>query len=350
MRILLVHPGASWSTADVEAGLRYGLEHHGCEVIRYRLDSRIEHAGSWLHSAWRRAKKTNPTIQKPTTADIIYHASMGALERALRLQVDVVLIVSASLCHPDAMTVLKRAGQRVVVLFTETPYDIQHELRIAKDVDGCWTTERTAVEAFRAVNPRAGYLPHAWHPERHIAADVEMPDVLAHDVVFVGSGFPERIEWFNAIDWTGIDVGLYGTWKGLGLKPQVEACLKGKNIPNETAAALYRRAAIGLNLYRHYRGTPAESLSPRAYELAACGAFHVSDYRAEVPETFGLLVPTFRTPAEAEALIRQWLPDEAGRARCAAALPASVAASSWVERSASVIGDLQTLLQATRAA
>jgi hypothetical protein len=88
----------------------------------------------------------------------------------------------------------------------------------------------------------------------------------------------------------------------------------------------------------------AESLSPRAYELAACGAFHLSDERAEVSEVFGDLVPTFRTPAQAEYLIRQWLPDGDGRARVSAQLPACVAESSWVDRAACVIGDVQSAL------
>jgi len=91
--------------------------------------------------------------------------------------------------------------------------------------------------------------------------------------------------------------------------------------------------------------THAESLNPRAYELAACGAFHLSTYRQEVAETFGDLVPTFETPADAEALIHKWLADPEGRARAASQLPACVAAASWRHRATAVIGDLQTLLQ-----
>jgi spore maturation protein CgeB len=245
---------------------------------------------------------------------------------------------------------MKRAGLRVTVLFTESPYDHEQEMRIAALVDGCWTNERTVLAAFRQVNAHAGYLPHGWHPERHYTSTHQAEGLPTHDVVFVGSGFGERIKWFNAIDWTGIDLGLYGTWKGLGLKPSVPQM--GKQVNNEMASALYRRARIGLNLYRTSMGwgknspqiAHAESLSPRAYELAACGAFHLSEDRAEVGEVFGDLVPTFRTPLEAAALIRLWLADADGRARAAASLPACVAEASWVNRAKTVIGDLQTLL------
>jgi spore maturation protein CgeB len=353
MRVLLIHPGASWSTADVEAGLRYGLEAHGVEVIRYRLDTRIERAQGWLNFAYRKAKKTNPTVPKPTWADVCYQAGRDALGVALREQVDAVLIVSAMLLHPDVIVLMKRAGLFVTILLTESPYDLDDELKVAGLVDGCWTNERTSVEPLKAINPHSGYVPHSWHPERHVVGPHPNDDeVPAHDVVFVGTGFSERISFFNAIDWTGIDLGLYGVWKDLGLKPELEASIRGREVSNLMTAALYRRAKIGLNLYRSLagRGRTArrvwgESLNPRAYELAACGVFHCSEYRAEVREVFGDLVPTFRTPAEAAAIIRQWLPDEAGRQQIATALPASVAESSWVERASWMIGDLQTLLE-----
>ncbi len=349
LKLLCIHPGASWSTADVFDGLTYGLKHHGVEVIPYRLDTRIDLSHRVLHAHWRQKKKADPVLPKPNRADVAYHAGVDAMAMALREQVDVVLVVSAMLLHPDVIVLMKRAGLRVVVLFTESPYDHEHELKTASMVDGCWSNERSVVPAFRVVNPCVGYLPHGWHPLKHFAGVREEELTLPrHDVVFVGTGFPERVEFFNRIDWTGIDLGLYGSWKGVGLEARVEAHVKGAVVTNETASALYRRAKIGLNLYRNRDSrrlrVHGESLSPRAYELAACGAFHLSDYRAEVAEVFGDLVPTFKTPAEANVLIRQWLSDAQGRRQKAAQLPATVAEASWVNRAKIVLGDLSRLL------
>jgi spore maturation protein CgeB len=86
-------------------------------------------------------------------------------------------------------------------------------------------------------------------------------------------------------------------------------------------------------------------LNPRAYELAACGAFHLSHYRAEVCEVFKGHVPIVEDTADASTLIRYWLRDADGRMRAASQLPACVAESSWGTRATTVIGDLQTLLQ-----
>jgi spore maturation protein CgeB len=352
LRMLVVHPGASWATAEVFWGLYHGLKFHDVDVIPYPLDQRFEDARSALYYRWRRMKKTQPDLPPANNADMAYHAGIGALEMALRHRVDVVLVVSAMLFHPDVIRLMKDAGLRVVVLFTESPYDHASEMKIAAMVDGGWTNERSVVGAFRAVNPRFGYLPHGWNPLVH-RTDLPIDDsVPAHDVVFVGTGFQERYRWFNSIDWTGIDLGLYGSWKTSSLNKQVRKHLRGGVIDNDRAVLLYRRAKIGLNLYRTSQGwgpdaaqiTHAESINPRAYELAACGTFFLSDFRSESAEVFGDAVPMFRSPVEAAALIRRWLADDAGRQRMAAALPACIAEASWTHRTTTVLGDLQTLL------
>jgi hypothetical protein len=359
VKLLLLGPGASWATADVAAGVREGLLYHGVEIVDYPLDAMIGRSHSWFYYNWRKAKKQAPTIPRPNTADVFLQAGRDALWVALwhdvfRGGLDGVLVVSGMFLHPDLVHVMKRVNLPVFVLFTEAPYDLEKELALAALVNGCWTNERSSVAAFRAVNPHSGYLPHGWHATRH-HPDPQPGDeaIASHDVVFVGSAFRERVDWLSAIDWSGIDLGLYGSWEALGSTHHLRQFVKGKQTDNATTAALYRRAKIGLNLYRTSMGwgkhaptiEHAESLNPRAYELAACGAFHLSTYRQEVAEVFGDLVPTFTTPSEAAALVRSWLADPAGRARVAAQLPACVAESSWRTRATTMIGDLQTLLR-----
>lgn len=354
MKVLLVSPGASWSTADVEAGLRYGLERAGVEIVQYRLAERIDRSNRELYTRWRHVKKHRPDVEKPNVADVFLQAGKDSLWMALWHRVDIVFVVSAMFLLPEVMRQMKRAGLRVVVLFTESPYDTAHELEVAKIVDGCWTNERSVLRQFRAVNPRSGYLPHGWHPERHLAGPQPGDEaVAAHDVVFVGSAFQERIAWLSAIDWRGIDLGLYGMWSALGSRHPLRQFVRGEVINNVTTAALYRRAKIGLNLYRTSMGwgkkapqiSHAESLNPRAYELAQCGVFHLSTERAEVSEIFGEAVPTFRRPDEASALIQAWLADPEGRAQWAAQLPRCVTEMSWAARARALVNDLEQLLQ-----
>ena len=179
-------------------------------------------------------------------------------------------------------------------------------------------------------------------PERH-NGEATVADDLApeHDVVFVGTGFEERVDMLAAVDWTGIDFGLYGSWTLLGSRHPLREHLRAGVIDNRMTAALYRKAKIGLNLHRTSVGwgrgvehitIKAESMNPRCYELAACGRFFVSDYRAEIGEVFGGLVPAFETAAELEALLRHYLADDEARLSIAAKLPEAVAPHTFDAR------------------
>lgn len=341
MRILVAHPGASMSTSDVYTGLTSALRTRGHEIFEFALDSRIEASGKWLTYCWRKGGK-QPNLE-PTSADVLYHACEPLVARSLRVMPDLVLVVSGMYIHPDIFVLMHRANLPVAVLFTESPYDDERQERLLPFIKIGWTNER--------VSSRGGvhYLRHAWNPDIHVTTGDEDASVPSHDVVFVGTCFEERIELLSAVDWSGIDLGLYGNWgEQLGSRHHLRQYVKGGYVPNEYAAALYRRAKIGLNLYRQSKGfgkgapriSAAESMNPRAYELAATGCFTISDYRPEVEEIFGGLVPTFHDPSELRPLINRWLADESGRARVRAALPHAVADHTWLSRAAQIEADL----------
>ena len=170
-------------------------------------------------------------------------------------------------------------------------------------------------------------------------------EVPAHDVVFVGTGFDERIEMLSAIDWAGIDFGLYGWWPNLPPRHRLKKFWRRGVVPNNYAQKLYQRAKVNLNIYRESvefnrkgpRITGAESLNPRAYELAALGAFHLSAPRAELCDLFGELVPTFRNPGELQELLRLFLGNDELRKRMARPLPGLVAGHAYDVRAAQLI-------------
>lgn len=319
----MIQPGASNSTADVYTGLTRALTRAGHEVLPFHLDRRIDSMGGWLNWQWRRAGKPDP---KPTPADILYLAGTPILERALRFLPDWVIVVSAMYVHPDVLIMLKRLGVPTAYVFTESPYDVEKELAVAPYAHCVFTNERSCVDAFLEVNEHSYYLPHAYDHGRHFPLKLISDEVPAHDVVFVGTGFQERVDLLSAVDWTGIDLGLYGTWNLVGSRSKLRKFIKSTEpISNALAQLLYCRAKIGLNLYRTSKGfgrdaeriEHAESLNPRAYELAACGVFQISDDRAERREMFGGAVPFVGDAHRLGEVIRLALADDNWRSWCA---------------------------------
>jgi len=324
-KIMLVHPGATWSTADVWWGINQALERAGVEVIQVALDGRLEFAARFLNFLYRRHQGRLPL---PTVNDMVYMASAGILERALRFMPDWVLIVAGENLHPDSYVLLRRAGMKVAIILTESPYQFEQEKILAERCNVVFTNERTAVASFKPYCERVHYWQHAIDGDRHLEAS-DITDVPSHDVVFVGTGFIERVNLLRSIDWTDIDLGLYGEWSLLGSRNWLRRYVRDKLIANEKAVALYRNAKIGLNLHRtsaeYERDTEhisdAESMNPRCYELAAAGLFFITDWRAEIEDVFGDVVPTFKTPEEAEELIRYYLAHDVERQEIADQLP-----------------------------
>jgi hypothetical protein len=355
--VILWHPGSSVSTSDVAAGIQDGLEHAGVKVLPYRAEAEIAIASASLEFLWK--QQGSPKDLRPNQADIIYRSGKAIVADAARARiehgVEWVFIVSGMYQHPDYYLLLRSCGFKVALVCTETPYDIEFELRASKHADIVFTNERSALPIFRAVHPHVSYLPHAWHPGVHAVMEQaeSETETCAHDVVFVGTYFQERVNFLASIDWTGIDLGLYGgtedfdarTRAGKKLKPFV--C--GQLLKNAKTAALYRKAKVGLNFHRTSKGygpnvsriSYAESINPRCYELAATGCYFVSDYRAEMRDIFGDAVQTFSNPQECETLIRHALADDSLRAARAVSCRQAVQYQTWRHRA-------EVLLRAVR--
>jgi len=345
MKLLLVSTGSPVSTADVWAGLMTAFQRAGVDLVHYNLEGRLDAAVQWLDMCWERNGKTSP---KPKEADAIYFASTMMIERALRFMPDWVFYVTANYVHPDVFMLLKRAGLKVAILFTESPNDDQWQIPIAGTVDACWTNERSSLAKFREVQPRTYYYQHACDPTVHHLAGPD-PHAPTHDAVFVGTGWEERIQLFEAVDWTGIDVGLYGFWDWVDEASPLKAHVAGGMMENGLTAKLYRNAKIGLNMHRLTIGVGlgapridyAESINPRCYELAACGLFYLTDWRAELDDVFGGVVPTFGSPEELGDKIRYYLAHDVERRQIAERLPGLVAGHTFDARVKDILQELE---------
>jgi hypothetical protein len=173
----------------------------------------------------------------------------------------------------------------------------------------------TNLKLFREWAP-AEYMPHAYRPDVHYPRSGPADPALASDLVFIGSAFRSRIEFFEAMNLTGLDVLLGGAdWGSIepgsplvpfvGTLPGAPDC-----VDNPQAAGLYRHARAGINFYRREAEETwtghGVAMGPREVEMAACGLFFLRDPRPESDEVFPML-PSFDGPEDAAEKLRWWL-------------------------------------------
>lgn len=343
MRLLIVHPGSAVSTHDVFMGVMEGLRDLGHDVHVYPLDRKIAAAGKFLCDQRKIERETLGMDHLPETvphAEILMQATEGLIVRALTTAPDYVLIVSGMYVPLHTLQLLKLAKIKIALLLTESPYDEESEVKWSQIADVTFTNERTTARKLGV-----HYLPHAWRRGFHDRTVAELPEMSAHDCVFVGTGFGERADWLRRYADAGGPLTLYGTWPQEAMRPYLADPSRDEwCVTNEEAAALYARARVTLNLYRRSKGdsgfseqpryiAEAESLNPRAYELAALGVPHVSQDRAEVREKFGADVPVCESPEDAAFCVRMLMslhPRE--RERLSASLRRAVANDTWHDR------------------
>src|SRR5690242_11607943 len=105
-KILLIEPGASFSTLDVFTGVKAGLEAHGCEVVTYHLSRHLQRAERLIDGAIDAGAISDP--ENPFALACERLPAIAIAERP-----DAVIAISGGNVHPAAIAALRLlAGQR----------------------------------------------------------------------------------------------------------------------------------------------------------------------------------------------------------------------------------------------
>ena len=336
MRWLVIHPGPSWSVADVFNGWTEALDGLGEKVFAYDLDNRLNFFSAALFETGKTDEHGHLELRRACTNEqAIAMAAENIGSVAMQCRPHVVLGISAFFTPPPLLAALRDAGIRVVLLHTESPYQDTEQLVRAAHADLNLLNDPVNIAAYRELGP-AEYMPHAYRPSVHYPGPGR-PE-LKSDLCFVGTGFPSRQRFFAEMDLDGLDVVLGGGWPGLpedsplwGCLLDPEACESVENmrcLDNSEAAAVYRSARMGINFYR--RESEEEhagegwAVGPREVEMAACGLPFARDPRGEGDGLFPFL-PRFTSPQEASDQVRWLLAHDGAREKAAAEACAAIA-------------------------
>lgn len=322
MRVLVCHPGADFSVADVHRGYVKALRALGCQVAEFNLHDGLAFYANCEFDG-----------QPLDHERIVEHAALQVHSKLWEWWPDLVVVISGFYIMPITWQILHARPHRTAVIFTESPYEDDRQLNLVEqaDPDVVILNDPVHIDNFRAAHKTVEYLPHCYDPDIHYPGKSKTVDFS-----FVGTGYPSRIRLFEQTDWTGISAQFAGHWSGLADdSPLVPFLLADKRecLPNEEAADLYRASKMSANLYRGKDPVEANqpalqtgwSVGPREIELAACGTPFLREPRGEGDELFPML-PTFTCAGEFSERLRWWLThddardDAADQARTAVAL------------------------------
>lgn len=318
MRVLAVHPGPSFSVADVHNGWVTALATLGVQVIDFNLDDRLAFYETALEA-------TKDKFEGSVSEGAAILASRSLNADIYSYQPDVLLLTFGKFVAPFVYQLARAHGVKVVFHATESPYEDATQLDIAEHCDLVLLNDPTNIDQFNRVT-RTVYMPHAYDPALHRPG----PSRPEHqsEFCFVGSGYPSRARFFEQVDWTGIDVALAGNWKSLDedsplrkyVAHDLDVCCD-----NTETVDLYRATKASANLYRN-EGESAGgwSVGPREIELAACRTFFLRDARPEGDALFPML-PMFDGPEDFGSQLRWWLAHDDARVKAAYLARAAIA-------------------------
>lgn len=301
MRVLVVHPGPYFSVGDVHRGWVKGLRQCGHQVLDFNLNDRLDFYDK-AHI------EVGGEMVKPFKLEqALQLASEGIINAAYKFWPDVVVITSGFYVPPDVYTMLRGRGHKVVILHTESPYEDDRQLALAPLVDLNVLNDPTNIGDYPVDS--TVFIGHAFDPDVHHPG---RSDSKA-EFCFVGTGYPSRREFFEAVDWSGIDAVFAGNWQDVADDSPLLPLLmhdRAECLSNDQTADLYRGSTSSANLYR----TEAQrddlsagwAMGPREVELAACGTFYMTEERGENREVLPM-VPTFDGPEDFGAKLRWWL-------------------------------------------
>lgn len=318
-----------FSVADVHRGWTEAFAELGCQVVNFNFADRLT-----FYSDAQITKPDGSLVKAFSANDAVMVASKGIEAAVFEVWPDLVMVTSGFFIPPALYELLRTRGVRVVLNHLECPYEDVRQMGRANFVDANIVNDPTNLAGFQAVNPNSWYLPAAHNPRIHHPG-LPIPD-LRSDFAFVGTGFDSRINFFEQVDWDGIDVAFAGNWAETDddspLRKFVVHDL-AECFPNNQAAGLYQSAKVSANLYRKEAERPdlaaGWAISPREVELAACGTFFLREPRPEGDVLFTSL-PQFDTPEDFGEQLRWWLAHDSARRNAALAARMAVADRTFV--------------------
>jgi spore maturation protein CgeB len=239
---------------------------------------------------------------------------------------DLVLSLAQAPLILPALEHLRRKKFLTAMWFVENYRHLTYWQQLAAGYDFWFVIQREpCIGALKQAGAKeVRYLPMAADPSVHHPLELTQAEreEYGSDVSFVGAGYANRREIFPRLlghDWT---FKLWGNeWDGA---TELTSVLQrnGARIDTVTCQKVFNASTVNLNLHS-WAGTgldpDGDFVNPRTFELAACGAFQLTDRRSLMSGLFSESeLATVSSPDELPGKIAGWLREPEQRMAMAA--------------------------------
>lgn len=270
--------------------------------------------------------------------------------RALDFKPDLVLALAQAPLIPEAIDELRRHGFPVALWFVEDFRLMTYWKGLAPRYDAIFPFQsgECLAEMEAAGGRHVHYLPVAADPETHrpLALSPEDQGLFGSEVSFMGAAYYNRRRMLTGL--LDFDFKIWGSdWPSAGPLARVVQ-RGGARVSAEECAKIYNATEVNVNLHSssyHEGVNPVgDSVNPRTFEIAACGAFQLVDRRSLLPDLFGEdEMATFEDLEKLRDGVRRYLADPEARAAMAGRARARVLAEhTYAHRMAEMLGFLTT--------
>lgn len=282
---------------------------------------------------------------------VLENSFLGVVSRAITakaasFEADLVLALAQAPLNSQALKQLRRDNIATAMWFVEDYALFTYWRTFAPlyDFFAVIQKEPFISELARIGQKQVVYLPAAADPAVHMPMELSPAEqqALGAEIAFVGAGYPNRRLAFKQL--INYHFKIWGTeWGGdpvLGRFVQRE----GKRISTPDCVKIFNASTINLNLHSSVQPDTlvgsGDFVNPRTFELAACGAFQLTDQRALMAELFDTEeLATFTSMQEFLEKIQYFQRNKEERLACAAR------ARQRVLRDHTYVVRMQTLLE-----
>lgn len=243
--------------------------------------------------------------------------------RADHVRPDMILALAQAPLSPAVIGRLKNLDIPIIYWFVENHRATPYWKTLAPHYDYFFAMQKGEFldDLARAGAPYSAHLPQAADPAVHHPAPLTQEEMKKYGspLSFMGAGYPNRRKFFAGL--LDLPLSIWGTEWDLSTPLGQRVKNANRRMTPEEYVKVFLASGINLNLHSslsHPGIDPMKDfVNPRTFEIAACGAFQITDHRDELGEMFkiGEEIEVFQTVEELRDKIAYYLPrpDERGK-------------------------------------